>query len=282
MASPLVGISAVNALLFGAYATAKKAISYQPVLTLPQTALAGAMAGAGNSLLASPVELFKIRMQGQYGGAADQKLGAILNEMYSKYGLRHGVMRGFWITVMREMPAYAGFYTAYEFSKRRLHRSLYGPQASSDVQLPVWATLLAGSTGGIAYWTACYPFGKWDELRTALKQLTFLCCRRCQEPCSEHDDTAEGTWLHCRYVQSNLQGRRGGCLRQRHRTDVYVSVPRLSYSKLTRRPRIDLRTYVRELQAKTSEILTVCLVDDRIPAAASTVNTISRLCQTNS
>jgi solute carrier family 25 carnitine/acylcarnitine transporter 20/29 len=160
MASPLVGISAVNSLLFGAYATAKKIISPYPTLTLPQTALAGALAGAGNSLLASPVELFKIRMQGQYGGATDMKLGAIFREMYTKYGLRHGVMRGFWITVMREMPAYAGFYTTYEFSKRSLHKGLFGPHASSDVQLPVWATLLAGSTGGLAYWTACYPFGQ--------------------------------------------------------------------------------------------------------------------------
>lgn len=66
MASPLVGIAAVNGLLFGAYVRAKKLVSPYPVLTLPQTAAAGAIAGAINSILASPVELFKIRMQGKH------------------------------------------------------------------------------------------------------------------------------------------------------------------------------------------------------------------------
>lgn len=160
MASPLVGIAGVNAALFTAYAQAKKLVSPYPVLTLPQTALAGALAGAGQSVFASPVEMFKIRMQGQYGSASDKKLRHVFQEMYSLYGIRHGVMRGFWITVMREMPAYAGFYTAYEFSKRTLHRNMFGPNASSEQALPVWATLSAGATGGIAYWTACYPFGE--------------------------------------------------------------------------------------------------------------------------
>ena len=64
MASPLVGIAAVNGLLFGAYVRAKKLVSPYPVLSLSQTAAAGAIAGAVNSILASPVELFKIRMQG--------------------------------------------------------------------------------------------------------------------------------------------------------------------------------------------------------------------------
>jgi solute carrier family 25 carnitine/acylcarnitine transporter 20/29 len=64
MASPLVGIAAVNGLLFGAYMRAKKVMSPYPVLTITQTAGAGAIAGAINSILASPVEMFKIRMQG--------------------------------------------------------------------------------------------------------------------------------------------------------------------------------------------------------------------------
>lgn len=80
--------------------------------------------------------------------------------MYSQYGIRNGVMRGFWITVLRETPALAGFYTGYEFSKRHLHKRIYGEHAPKDKALPVWATLAAGSVGGIGYWTACYPFGK--------------------------------------------------------------------------------------------------------------------------
>lgn len=60
-------------------------------------------------------------------------------------------MRGYWVTVAREIPAYAGFYTAYEFSKRQF-RKRYGKD-----DLPVWALLASGSTGGVSYWLACYP-----------------------------------------------------------------------------------------------------------------------------
>ncbi|KAJ7076971.1 mitochondrial carrier [Mycena belliarum] len=151
MASPLLGIAGVNSLLFASYAAARRAVSPFGQLTLPQTALAGSMAGAANAILASPVEMFKVRMQGQYGEAGDKRLRAIASEMWKDWGFRRGVMRGYWVTVAREIPAYAGFYTAYEFSKRKF-AAHYGERP-----LPVWALLASGSTGGIAYWLACYP-----------------------------------------------------------------------------------------------------------------------------
>lgn len=54
MASPLLGIAGVNSLLFASYAYSKRLVTYEPVLSLNQTALAGAMAGAANAILASP------------------------------------------------------------------------------------------------------------------------------------------------------------------------------------------------------------------------------------
>ncbi|KAJ3722211.1 mitochondrial carrier domain-containing protein [Lentinula raphanica] len=150
MVSPLLGIAGVNSLLFAAYGISKRIVSPYPQLSLRETSLAGAMAGAANAILASPVEMFKVRMQGQYGGAQDKRLSAVAREMWSQWGFRKGVMRGYWVTVAREIPAYAGFYTAYEFSKRKF-ASIYGSE------LPVWALLASGSTGGIAYWISCYP-----------------------------------------------------------------------------------------------------------------------------
>jgi len=152
MLSPLLGIAGVNSLLFTAYATSKRIISPFPDLSLKQIAGAGAMAGGVNSLLAAPVELFKIRMQAQYGSASDKRLSAIFRDMWTQWGFKKGVMRGFWVTVMREVPAYAGFYTAYEFMKRRFARSYGGAE-----NVPVWALLASGSCGGISYWLACYP-----------------------------------------------------------------------------------------------------------------------------
>ncbi|CAA7260297.1 unnamed protein product [Cyclocybe aegerita] len=150
MASPLLGIAGVNSLLFASYGISKRIISPYPQLSLKEIASAGAMAGAANAILASPVEMFKVRMQGQYGAATDKRLRAVFSEMWRDWGFRKGVMRGYWVTVAREIPAYAGFYTAFEFSKRSFSKT-YG----SD--LPVWALLASGSTGGIAYWLSCYP-----------------------------------------------------------------------------------------------------------------------------
>ncbi|KAJ7652893.1 mitochondrial carrier [Mycena rosella] len=150
MASPLLGIAGVNSLLFASYGVSRRIISPFPQLSLKETALAGSMAGAANAVLASPVEMYKVRMQGQYGGAEDKRLRVIMREMWAQWGFRKGVMRGYWVTVAREIPAYAGFYTAYEFSKRKFSAK-YGDQ------LPVWTLLASGSTGGLAYWLACYP-----------------------------------------------------------------------------------------------------------------------------
>ncbi|MBW0460789.1 hypothetical protein O181_000504 [Austropuccinia psidii MF-1] len=150
--SPLFGVAGVNSLLFGAYSVSRRMVSPYPDLTILQTAIAGSSAGAINSILASPVEMFKIRMQAQYGTPNDLRLREVIFEMWQKWGFRKGIMRGFWVTVAREIPAYAGFYAGFESMKQFFQR-LY----ITDQRLPVWAILASGACGGIGYWTCCYP-----------------------------------------------------------------------------------------------------------------------------
>ena len=45
----------------------------------------------------STVEMFKVRMQGQYGSPSDQRLSVVFREMWSQWGFRKGVMRGYWV-----------------------------------------------------------------------------------------------------------------------------------------------------------------------------------------
>jgi solute carrier family 25 carnitine/acylcarnitine transporter 20/29 len=97
MASPLLGIAGVNSLLFAAYGVSKRIISPFGQLSLKETAAAGAMAGAANAVLASPVEMFKVRMQGQYGNPSDERLRVVVREMWARWGFRRGVMRGYWV-----------------------------------------------------------------------------------------------------------------------------------------------------------------------------------------
>ncbi|KAF8152738.1 hypothetical protein BJ912DRAFT_1015363, partial [Pholiota molesta] len=83
-----------------------------------EIALAGAMAGVANASL--PVQMFKVRMQGQYGAATDKRLSAVVAEMWRDWGFRKGIMRGYWVTVAREIPAYAGSRTPIQYIAHEL------------------------------------------------------------------------------------------------------------------------------------------------------------------
>ncbi|KAJ7431858.1 hypothetical protein B0H11DRAFT_2209956 [Mycena galericulata] len=82
-------IAGINWLLFVSYAAARRVVSTFPKLSLPETALAGSMAGA---VLTSP-------------GRAVQMFN-----MWAKWGFRKRVMHGYRVIVALEIPTYAGFY----------------------------------------------------------------------------------------------------------------------------------------------------------------------------
>lgn len=41
--------------------------------------------------------MFKVRMQGQYGGKDDKRLRDVAKDMWRKWGFMNGVMRGYWV-----------------------------------------------------------------------------------------------------------------------------------------------------------------------------------------
>ncbi|RUP42734.1 mitochondrial carrier domain-containing protein [Jimgerdemannia flammicorona] len=159
MLSPLIGIGAVNSLLFAANSRFKALQQDYPnqVLSLSQIAIAGAGAGFVNTILSSPVELLKVRMQAQFGRAGTSTGGMtnyrgpfdVAGQLMRDHGVRRGLFQGFWITALREIPGYAGFYTGFEAVKRAIVPDGKDP---STLQL-----MTAGAAGGIGYWTCCYP-----------------------------------------------------------------------------------------------------------------------------
>jgi solute carrier family 25 carnitine/acylcarnitine transporter 20/29 len=167
MASPLVGIGAVNALLFAANSNLKSQLQTHPneLLSLDKIALAGAGAGIVNSVLASPVELLKIKMQAQFGTKANATEGKryfsgpldCARYLIQRDGMAHGLFRGMWATIVREIPAYAGFYSGFEFTKRQLTQ---GKEAN------VFQLMVSGAVGGIGYWTFSYPL---DVVKSVVK-----------------------------------------------------------------------------------------------------------------
>ncbi|KAI8338581.1 mitochondrial carrier [Chlamydoabsidia padenii] len=170
MAAPLVGIGAVNALLFAANSQFKSLLQDHPgqVLSIGQIGLAGAGAGIVNSILASPVELLKIKMQAQFGKSSNGQQryfsGPVDCARYliQRDGWANGLGRGMVATVLREIPAYFGFYTGFEIVKRQLTKD-------QDHEATITQLMVAGAAGGIGYWIFSYPF---DVVKSVVQNQT--------------------------------------------------------------------------------------------------------------
>jgi solute carrier family 25 carnitine/acylcarnitine transporter 20/29 len=85
MLSPLLGIAGVNSLLFAAYGTSKRLISPYPQLSLKEIAAAGAMAGAANTILASPGRLSCATLTFLMGGFSGDVQGQNARTIWCSY-----------------------------------------------------------------------------------------------------------------------------------------------------------------------------------------------------
>ncbi|KAG0762159.1 hypothetical protein G6F57_000130 [Rhizopus arrhizus] len=163
MASPLMGIGAVNALLFASNSMIKNQFKKEgKLLSLDKIAISGAGAGIVNSILASPVELLKIKLQAQYEQKQFNGPVDCAKYLIRRDGLAHGLFRGMWATIIREIPAYAGFYTGFEVVKRQL-------TDQEKREATVLELMAAGAVGGIGYWVCCYPL---DVVKSVVQNQT--------------------------------------------------------------------------------------------------------------
>ena len=132
---------------------------------------AGAVAGFCQVIVCSPSELIKLRMQYQknktsliphslhhhdqnsqnriYSGPWDAT-----KKIYHKEGLFRGIGKGYWVTCIREIPAFAFYFSTYDFLCRAAlrHRGL-----SHVDQLSPTFISVAGGLGGIMAWVVSYP-----------------------------------------------------------------------------------------------------------------------------
>ena len=110
--------------------------------------MAGAMAGAVMAFANCPIELLKVRLQIQdpsqprlYSSIFDCAIQTAKRE-----GIR-GLYRGFFPTLLRDIPSFAVYFWVYE-SCKRINDSHSGG---------VLQSLLAGGLAGIIAWIPCYP-----------------------------------------------------------------------------------------------------------------------------
>lgn len=170
MSAPLASVAFQNAVAFQVYAVLTRALdpnsppkppSYQNVT------LAGIGTGALQSLILSPVELVKIRLQLQTSNKNQhQKTEGplqIAKKIIRTEGIR-GLYRGLAITTLRDAPAHGVYFWSYEYAREKLH-----PGCRESGQESLRTMLLAGGLAGVASWVCCYPL---DVVKSRLQAET--------------------------------------------------------------------------------------------------------------
>ena len=151
MSSPLYTIAGQNAAVFASYGAAKRAIGegagtdfINPVFS------AGAIAGAAQVFIITPVDLFKIQLQLAKSSGARVAGGpvAIAQRVIRQGGLL-SLWRGLGVTLLRDSPSYGVYFWVYDKSAAALRAQSSLPEASVD--------FAAGGIAGQVSWTVCYP-----------------------------------------------------------------------------------------------------------------------------
>ncbi|KAK7261821.1 hypothetical protein RIF29_28142 [Crotalaria pallida] len=171
MAAPLASVTFQNAMVFQIYAVLSRAfctsVSYDDPPSLKGVALGGVGTGALQSILLSPVELVKIRLQLQntasQSSQSEKGPVKVAKNIWRNEGLR-GIYRGFGITMLRDAPAHGLYFWTYEYTREKLHP---GCRKSSEESLNTM--LISGGLAGVASWIFGYPL---DVIKTRLQAQT--------------------------------------------------------------------------------------------------------------
>lgn len=183
MAAPLASVTFQNAMVFQIYAVLSRAldpsVSPKDPPSYKGVALGGLGTGALQSLMLTPVELVKIRLQLQNTSHAEPHQAlqphkgpiSVAKSIMRTEGLR-GMYRGLTITVLRDAPAHGVYFWTYEYMREQLH-----PGCRKAGQESLGTMLTAGGLAGVASWICCYPL---DVIKTRLQAQS-------QSPCPKYN-----------------------------------------------------------------------------------------------
>lgn len=152
-ASPLVGAMAHNAGVFFSYGQAKALTGANEVgADLYKYFLAGAISAIPITLVETPVDLLKIKLQaqvgeGEYAGVFDAA---------GKLGRAHGVAglyQGFGATMLRNIPCFGLYFFGSEFGFRLINT----PGEPTTPKQVFIGGLVGGACAGGLFWGVLYP-----------------------------------------------------------------------------------------------------------------------------
>ncbi|XP_045447452.1 mitochondrial basic amino acids transporter [Melitaea cinxia] len=137
--APIGGVAGINAIVFGTYKNIRRAMPNPDSLT--SHAVAGGTAGMLQSFACAPVELVKTRQQLAKAGMPEGAWAGARHVL--RTGGYRSLFRGLVITIVRDSPSFAVYFTAYEAMTR-------GSQSAMQV-------FAAGGIAGVISWILFYP-----------------------------------------------------------------------------------------------------------------------------
>ncbi|KAK1434110.1 hypothetical protein QVD17_11028 [Tagetes erecta] len=170
MAAPLASVTFQNAMVFQIYAILSRSFDSCTSSNEPPSykgvALGGIGAGTLQSLMLSPIELIKIRLQLQtqiQNKQMERGPLSVAKSIIRTEGWR-GMYRGLTITALRDAPSHGFYFWTYEFMREKLH-----PGCRKSGQESFNTMLFAGGLAGVASWVCCYPL---DVVKTRIQAQT--------------------------------------------------------------------------------------------------------------
>jgi solute carrier family 25 carnitine/acylcarnitine transporter 20/29 len=199
LSSPLAANAPINAIVFGARGNAARILEeWMPrpreevesgIPSYWRGAVAACWAGTAQLVLCVPSEVVKCKLQVQStpivpataaaSASAAPSVAAFAEpiykgswdctkQIYHAGGIR-ALYSGFWVTFWRDVPAYAAWFVAYDYTRALMQTD---QQRREGKPVSQWITLSAGSVAGIATWISTYPL---DVLSVHNDTLTRSC-----------------------------------------------------------------------------------------------------------
>ncbi|KAI9769689.1 MAG: hypothetical protein M1840_003926 [Geoglossum simile] len=176
ISAPLVGAALETSSLFFSYRIAQHFLISTlystpsetmpaPSLGIPALVACGAASGAFTSLILTPIELIKCKMQVPAATSPAQRPLSLITSIYHHQGLL-GFWRGQLGTLIRETGGSAAWFGSYEgvsaafrhYLPRKSTLSVDPSESSSEGSiLPVYQQMIAGACAGVAYNFLFYP-----------------------------------------------------------------------------------------------------------------------------
>ena len=185
LAAPLASVPALNALIFASFEISKallQKLHQKEELSLVDMGVAGGLAGLFGTIILTPIELVKCKMQLQKKFRKYKNSLDCFYKLTMKNGLA-GVYQGNVINIIREISGNGAQFGSYEFAKRYFFgrhsifevppwsqrkptREQFLKMRQAEHSLSAWKSLICGGFAGLNAWIFSYAA---DTIKTRIQ-----------------------------------------------------------------------------------------------------------------